>query len=72
MPKSTPGAQLTAAIQTAVEQARGAPLTAAQIDFLECMIPALMAALPAFLDAFMRCIAGGSSAYDPGDRPRCP
>ncbi len=43
-------------------------------DMMTCFIPALLASLPAFLDAFFRCIKegnGGSSGYQPGDRPRC-
>lgn len=42
-------------------------------DWLACLIPALLAGLPAFIDAFMRCIAGNGSTdgYKPGDRQRC-
>ena len=42
-------------------------------DWLACLIPALIAGLPAFIDAFMKCIAAGNSGngYTPGDRQRC-
>jgi hypothetical protein len=42
-------------------------------DFITCLIPALLAAVPAFLQSFMSCIAGGGSntTYQPGDRVRC-
>jgi len=42
-------------------------------DLFTCLIPALLAALPAFLDAFFSCIGGdGSDApFKPGTRPRC-
>ena len=44
-----------------------------QADWLTCLIPALIAGLPAFIQAFMDCISGngGSSTYQPGDRKRC-
>ena len=45
-------------------------------DMMTCLIPALLAALPAFLDAFFTCIRGenGQSDHDyrPGNRQRCP
>lgn len=48
----------------------------ADAAFLQCLIPALVAALPYFLDAFFRCVAGDGQApaddYKPGHRPRCP
>lgn len=42
-------------------------------DFITCLIPALLAALPAFINALMLCLAGeGTSGnYNPGDRVRC-
>ena len=42
-------------------------------DFIGCLLTGVMAALPAFLDAFMRCLAGGegSGKFNPGDRARC-
>jgi len=42
-------------------------------DFVTCLIPALLAALPAFIESFMSCLSGGSTPgnYKPGDRPRC-
>jgi len=42
-------------------------------DFMTCMIPALLAALPAFITALMQCMSGGgtSGVYNPGDRKRC-
>ena len=58
----------------------GSPNTEIQIDLkinqdlFTCLIPALLAALPAFLDAFFKCIGGDGSAdeYKPGNRLRCP
>jgi len=50
-------------------------LTAIQMDFMACMIGALMAALPCFLEAFMKCLAQGpdpdSGTFEPGERDRC-
>lgn len=42
-------------------------------DWFTCLIPALLAGLPAFIDSFMKCIAGGggSGEYKPGGPPRC-
>jgi len=42
-------------------------------DFMSCLFPAVIAALPVFLEAFMRCIAGTPSddQYRPGSRNRC-
>jgi len=42
-------------------------------DFITCLIPALLSAVPAFLQSFMTCISGGGSGgnYNPGDRKRC-
>ncbi len=42
-------------------------------DFITCLIPALLAALPAFIDGLMGCLAGntGGGGYKPGARPRC-
>jgi hypothetical protein len=42
-------------------------------DFMSCLFPALIAAVPQFLQSFMSCISGGGSStgYKPGDRPRC-
>jgi len=42
-------------------------------DFITCLIPALIAAVPAFLSSFMQCISGGGTTgdYHPGDRIRC-
>jgi len=42
-------------------------------DFVTCLIPALLAALPAFIEAFMTCLSGSQDPgdYKPGDRPRC-
>ncbi len=42
-----------------------------QPNFVQCILPALMAALPVFLQAFMECVTGGASDYQPGDRQRC-
>jgi len=42
-------------------------------DLFTCLIPAALAALPVFLDAFFKCIGGDGSAdqFKPGNRPRC-
>jgi len=42
-------------------------------DLFTCLIPAVLAALPAFLDAFFACIGGDGSAdqFRPGTRTRC-
>ena len=39
-----------------------------------CLITALMAALPHFLDAFVKCLtnSGDPDKFNPGDRQRCP
>lgn len=44
-----------------------------EADWLTCLIPALLAGLPSFIEAFMKCIAGDATPgeYNPGDRPRC-
>jgi len=44
-----------------------------QQDFFSCLMSAAIAALPAFLEAFMACLGGGSTpgTYKPGDRRRC-
>ncbi len=42
-------------------------------DFISCLMTGVVSALPAFLEAFMNCLAGGSTPgeYKPGDRFRC-
>lgn len=43
-------------------------------DLFTCLIPALLAALPAFIDAFFKCIGGGgggTGTFKPGERKRC-
>jgi len=42
-------------------------------DFITCLIPALLAALPAFINALMSCLAGQppTGTYNPGTRLRC-
>lgn len=42
-------------------------------DFMSCLFPALIAAVPQFLQSFMSCISGGGSSteYQPGNRNRC-
>ena len=42
-------------------------------DFIQCLFPAVIAALPAFLESFMKCIAGAGTpdSHNPGDRKRC-
>jgi len=43
------------------------------VDFMSCLFPALIAAVPAFLESFMKCLAGPPTTdeYNPGDRTRC-
>jgi len=45
----------------------------ASADIMGCIITGVTAALPAFLDAFIRCIGGGSGTggLNPGGPPRC-
>lgn len=52
-----------------------APPTDALATFMECLIPALLASLPYFLEALVKCLSGGggSGTYNPGNRNRgCP
>ncbi len=41
--------------------------------FITCLMAAAVAAVPAFLEGLMKCLATGgpSTGYDPGDRDRC-
>jgi hypothetical protein len=71
MPKAKPNAALVSVIANAHAEATGKPLEPQQMDFLGCLIPALIAAIPAFLDSFISCIGGGSSSYSPDDTKRC-
>ena len=46
----------------------------AQQDFLSCMMTGVIAALPCFLEAFMKCLTGTngpSTGHNPGNRARC-
>jgi hypothetical protein len=51
------------------------PLTDAQADFMSCMLGAVLAALPAFLEAFMKCLGttgnGSQDGYNPDTAQRC-
>jgi len=42
-------------------------------DIMSCLLAGLIAALPAFLQAFMACMSGTPTggSYNPGDRNRC-
>jgi len=43
-------------------------------DLMNCLFQGLIAALPCFLDSFMKCMGGGGNGgtgFTPGDRPRC-
>ncbi len=71
MSKEKPLAALSASACRTIEEVTGKPLTQAQADFVSCLFPALIASVPTFLQSFMACMAGGSKAYDPGDRDRC-
>jgi len=51
-------------------------MTKAQADFVGCLMNAVLAALPVFLQSLMGCLAGGNNPgqhdeYKPGARPRC-
>ena len=43
-------------------------------QWTSCLITALLAALPHFLDSFLKCLSpgGGSGQFNPGHRTRCP
>lgn len=46
----------------------------AQQDFVGCLLTGVLAALPCFLEAFMKCLAGENgptTGFKPGDRDRC-
>lgn len=46
----------------------------AKADWTSCLMTGLIAALPCFLDAFVKCLQGGnggSTGFKPGDRERC-
>jgi len=67
---------ITLRITEAIEEHTADSLTAEQQRFVDCAVKATLAAVPIFLDAMMRCIAGlppppPSDQYKPGDRPRC-
>lgn len=45
-----------------------------EADWTSCLISATIAALPCFLEAFMKCLSnggGGETGFKPGDRTRC-
>lgn len=45
-----------------------------QQDWTSCLMTALIASLPCFLEAFVKCLQGGnggSGGFKPGDRHRC-
>ena len=46
----------------------------AQADFVGCLLTGVLAALPCFLEEFMKCLAlgpGPGTGFKPGDRDRC-
>lgn len=46
----------------------------AQQDFISCLMTAVIAALPCFLESFMKCLSGAngpSTGHNPGNRARC-
>lgn len=42
-------------------------------DFMSCLIPALLTALPSFIEAYLKCLASGGTGgnYNPGGPDRC-
>ena len=42
-------------------------------DMFDCLFQGIVAALPAFLEAFMKCLSDtpGTGGYSPGNRHRC-
>jgi len=67
----TPEEQLAALRQICDDQLSG-EMPEADARFIDCLLAAVLAALPVFLEALMKCIAGGgASDYCPGDRDRC-
>lgn len=42
-------------------------------EFVPCLLSALVAAMPYFLEAFLACLSDGGSTedYQPGSRKRC-
>jgi len=42
-------------------------------DLMNCLVQAVVACLPTFLESFFKCISPGgpSGNYNPGDRTRC-
>lgn len=43
-------------------------------DLMKCLLQAVIACLPQFLESFFKCIADGGPSgdqYKPGDRTRC-
>lgn len=68
----TPSEALATTVVYQLNMLGTTPLNKAQVDFLGCLISAIMEAVPCFLTSFMACLAGGGAAgYTPGDRPRC-
>lgn len=71
MPDDKPVADPLRVIASRLETCQGHPMTTQQADFLGCLLPSLLAAVPLFLDTFLTCMSGTESGYDPGDRGRC-
>jgi len=44
-----------------------------QADFMGCLLPALLQALPIFIQAFVECLGSGgtTTGYNPGGPKRC-
>jgi len=64
--------EASASCQVLLADAQGAPVTETQANFIDCLIPALFAAMPVFLEHLMACLTGGATGgYKPGDRDRC-
>lgn len=60
------------AFQSTAQEVKDALHATNSPRILTCLLPAIIAAMPAFLQAFMACLAtGGSGDYNPGDRNRC-
>lgn len=59
-----------------VKVTAGPGLTQPQADFIGCLMTGVLAAMPYFLEAFLKCLSGANGTgsddqYAPGQRDRC-